>query len=154
MPFNKINPDLQRERDNCTFNVTELTNLLDGGPQKTKERKQREDMVFNEGVHNESVPGMYLSYKEKYELAIKKSCATLLMIKKLQEKGKAGLDSYIALLGGSLATAIVGDGNPLALHYIMFIPTIMGQGTVEQQAYWMSRAINLDIIGSYAQVSS
>lgn len=37
----KINPDLQRERDNCTFDVTELTYLIDGGAQKTEERRKR-----------------------------------------------------------------------------------------------------------------
>lgn len=44
------------------------------------------------------------------------------------------------------------DGNPLALHYVMFLPTLAGQGTVEQQAYWVSRAWNLEIVGTYAQV--
>lgn len=41
-----MNPDLQKERDNCTFNITELTNLIDGGPQKTEERKKRGDFNF------------------------------------------------------------------------------------------------------------
>ena len=56
------------------------------------------------------------------------------------------------MLGGTLGSAILGDGSPLTLHYVMFIPTLMGQGTVEQQAYWIGRAFNLDIIGTYAQV--
>lgn len=56
------------------------------------------------------------------------------------------------LLGGMLGSAIIKDGNPLALHYVMFLPTLAGQGTVEQQAYWISRAWNLEIIGTYAQV--
>lgn len=34
----------------------------------------------------------------------------------------------------------------------MFLPTIMGQGTSEQQAEWMGRAWNLEIMGTYAQV--
>jgi acyl-CoA oxidase len=34
----------------------------------------------------------------------------------------------------------------------MFIPAIMGQGTVEQQNKWLPRALNLEIIGTYAQV--
>lgn len=37
----KINPDLQRERDKCTFNVTELTNFIDGGVINTEERRKR-----------------------------------------------------------------------------------------------------------------
>lgn len=57
-----------------------------------------------------------------------------------------------AVLGGSLGSAILQDGSPLTLHYVMFIPTLMGQATVEQQAYWIGRAFNLDIIGTYAQV--
>lgn len=37
----RVNADLQKERDNCTFNVIELTNLIDGGIEKTAERKNR-----------------------------------------------------------------------------------------------------------------
>lgn len=55
-------------------------------------------------------------------------------------------------MGGQLGSAILGDGNPLTLHYVMFIPTIMGQGTFEQQAEWIQRAWECDIIGTYAQV--
>lgn len=36
----------------------------------------------------------------------------------------------------------------------MFVPTILGQGTLEQQAEWLGRAWNLEILGTYAQVSS
>lgn len=36
-----VNPDLVNERKKCTFNVTELTHLLDGGAQKTEERRNR-----------------------------------------------------------------------------------------------------------------
>lgn len=32
-----------------------------------------------------------------------------------------------ALLGGTLGAAILKEGNPLTLHYVMFVPTIMGQ---------------------------
>lgn len=34
------NPDLKRERQNCPFIQEEITNLLDGGKDKTAERKQ------------------------------------------------------------------------------------------------------------------
>lgn len=55
-------------------------------------------------------------------------------------------------MGGMLGSAVLKDGNPFNLHYVMFIPALMGQGTVEQQGYWVSRAWKLDIIGTYAQV--
>lgn len=36
----KVNEDLQRERDKGTFNPEELTNLIDGGADKTEERRE------------------------------------------------------------------------------------------------------------------
>lgn len=41
MSTTKINPDLVKERKTCTFDVQELTHLLDGGAEKTAERKSR-----------------------------------------------------------------------------------------------------------------
>ncbi|XP_041975385.1 probable peroxisomal acyl-coenzyme A oxidase 1 [Aricia agestis] len=146
-----INKDLQRERDNCTFNVQELICLLDGGAEKTEERKKREETALREGIHLDDVPNIYLSHKEKYEQAVKKACKLFKMIRKLQEEENAGMENYRAVLGGSLGSAILSDGSPLTLHYVMFIPTLMGQATVEQQAYWIGRAFNLNIIGTYAQ---
>lgn len=37
----KVNEDLQRERDKCTFDVNELTFLYDGGEEKTIQRRSR-----------------------------------------------------------------------------------------------------------------
>lgn len=34
----------------------------------------------------------------------------------------------------------------------MFVPTLMGQGTPEQGAHWISQAWDCRIIGTYAQV--
>lgn len=34
----------------------------------------------------------------------------------------------------------------------MFVPTILGQGTTDQQAEFLGRAWNLEILGTYAQV--
>lgn len=34
-----VNPDLAEERSKATFTVPELTNIFDGGPQKTKNKK-------------------------------------------------------------------------------------------------------------------
>lgn len=37
----EVNPDLLKERRKCTFDTQELTHLLDGGADKTEERKSR-----------------------------------------------------------------------------------------------------------------
>jgi acyl-CoA oxidase len=57
------------------------------------------------------------------------------------------------MMGSGVGSAILKEGNPLGLHFVMFIPTIMGQGTVEQQGKWLSRAYNMEIVGTYAQVN-
>lgn len=35
-----MNPDIMKERQNATFDVEKLTNILDGGPEKTKRRRE------------------------------------------------------------------------------------------------------------------
>ena len=40
---------------------------------------------------------------------------------------------------------------PLGLHMIMFIPTIQRQGTNEQVANFAKKAMNYEILGTYAQ---
>lgn len=47
----KINSDLIKERKKCTFNTVELTYLLDGGEDKTVERRSRGNYIrLNEGI--------------------------------------------------------------------------------------------------------
>jgi acyl-CoA oxidase len=40
-----MNPDLQRERDNATFDVERLTNMLDGGKARTARRRFLEAVI-------------------------------------------------------------------------------------------------------------
>lgn len=52
------------------------------------------------------------------------------------------------------ADAYFKEISPFLLHLGMFVPTIMGQGTPEQQAEWLPRALDMQIIGTYAQVGT
>lgn len=54
-------------------------------------------------------------------------------------------------MGGLLGSGLIEEGNPLSVHYVMFLPALMGHGTTMQQAEWMSRAWTCSIIGTYAQ---
>lgn len=146
----KNNEDLERERKKCSFNPLELTHLIDGGPEKTKERKEREHYFLSDPELKDSVPQDYLSHKEKYEQAVRKACLLFQKVTQLRDKG-GDLEIFRQTLSGMLGSAILKDGNPITLHYVMFLPTLVGQGTVEQQAEWMGRAWNCDIIGTYAQ---
>ncbi|KAJ2940650.1 hypothetical protein O0L34_g14757 [Tuta absoluta] len=147
----KINEDLQRERKKCTFNIEEMTNYLDGGPERTLERRQREKILMSQKEFFEGTPEEYLGHKEKYENAVKKSVLVFGMVRKLQEEGKMALTNYRDLVNGLLGSAVTKDGSPLGLHYIMFMPAILNQGTEEQQADWLPRAWTCSIIGTYAQ---
>lgn len=48
-------------------------------------------------------------------------------------------------------SGITQHGNFLGVHYGMFLPTIIGQGTDEQKKEWVEKAQSLSIIGTYAQ---
>lgn len=60
---------------------------------------------------------------------------------------------FSSVLGGMLGSALIKDSTPFSLHYVMFLPTILGQASEEQQYHWLTRAWNFEIIGTYAQVS-
>lgn len=53
-----------------------------------------------------------------------------------------------------VGAAVFKDGSPISLQYSMFIPTLDGQANEEQKKHWLKRAINSEIIGTYAQVSN
>lgn len=146
-----LNADLLKERQKCTFSTLELTHLLDGGQEHTKERRERESYFLDDPELKSSIPTEYLSHKEKYEEAIRVSCLIFRKVLHLQEEGKVGIDNFREILGGQLGSSLIKDGNPLALHYVMYIPTLMGQGSYQQQAEWIQKAWNCTMIGTYAQ---
>lgn len=51
-----------------------------------------------------------------------------------------------------VTNSIFKDGYPFYLNTIMFAPAVIGQGTPEQQAIWLKKALNYEIIGTFAQV--
>lgn len=54
-------------------------------------------------------------------------------------------------MGGTFQKFIMREGNPLSVHYDMFVPALKNLGTTQQQAEWVSRAWTCKIIGAYAQ---
>lgn len=99
----------------------------------------------------DKVPLSFLSHKEVYEENIRKAVLILKKIRQLQDEGKGGVENYMALLGGLLGSGLIREGNPMSVHFVMFLPAIMGHGTTDQQAHWMARAWSCEIIGTYAQ---
>ena len=105
------NPDLRRERQSCHFNKEEITNLIDGGVEKTKERRELgkkmfpycnifvlinlcdsnkqfcfiEEFILSDPELKDPVPMEYLSHEEKYSAELRKAC---LLFTKLTDPSK------------------------------------------------------------------
>ncbi|XP_061392969.1 probable peroxisomal acyl-coenzyme A oxidase 1 [Musca vetustissima] len=147
----KINPDLQKERNTATFVPKEFTVWWKGGQKKYEQLLQLEDIFLNDPELKDDLPISYMSHKELYEHAVRKSVRIAEKIREIRDSGEDNVEVYNALLGGSLGTALLKEGNPMALHFVMFVPTIMGQGTMDQQVEWLPKAWDCSIIGTYAQ---
>ncbi|XP_068626201.1 acyl-coenzyme A oxidase 1-like [Battus philenor] len=145
-----VNPDLKKERLKCNFNIEEVTFILDGGKDKTLQRRKIEDIVLNSGVSIDPIPEECLSLKERYDNAVRKSVLFGKLIKnELLEI--SGLEGFGNSALKRTSDAFFKEVSPFMLHLGMFVPTIIGQCTAEQQSKWLPLALNLKIIGAYAQ---
>ncbi|XP_068448392.1 peroxisomal acyl-coenzyme A oxidase 1 isoform X2 [Clinocottus analis] len=138
-----MNPDITRERQNATFDVEKLTHLLDGGPEKTRRRREIESMVFSDPDFKEEDPN-FLSRSERYDQAVKKSAQ---MILKLREYGIADPDEiycYKNMVNGNHHEA-------MGLHFVMFLPTLYSQCDPQQSRKWLPLAESFQAVGTYAQ---
>lgn len=141
MDEGKINPDLTKERGRATFKTTELTNFLDGTKEKTNRRKELENLFYSDPEICDRIPTDYLTHSEIYDDSLRKS---LHIFHKAMELA----DPQEIL---SIADAIMHEASPLTVHFVMFIPSLMGLATEEQQAKWLPNALEMKIIGTYAQ---
>ncbi|XP_064180367.1 peroxisomal acyl-coenzyme A oxidase 1 isoform X2 [Anguilla rostrata] len=86
----------------------------------------------------------FLSRSERYDAAVKKSAQ---MILKLREYGISDPEEIYCYK----SCVHRGRPEPLDLHLVMFLPTLLNQATPEQQNTFFMPAWNLEIIGTYAQ---
>ncbi|KAH6928477.1 hypothetical protein HPB50_016713 [Hyalomma asiaticum] len=146
MASGSVNPELVRERAAASFNIRELTHLLDGGSEKTERRKElgADPAFFCEPRHiriQNQGHKCYLTYSEAYADALQKCL-------KIYQKAMVLSDPREIL---TVADAILHDSTPVHVHFVMFVPALMGHANEEQQAKWLSDALTMKIIGSYAQ---
>lgn len=147
----KINKDIQEERDKCSFNVEDFAAWYFKGRDKLEDKRFLDNYFLSDPELQDKVPMSLLSHKEKYEEAVRKATVIFTKVRKLQEDGKGGVENYMALLGGTLGTGLIKEGNPMGVHFVMFLPALMGMGTADQQAEWIQRAWSCNILGTYAQ---
>ncbi|XP_022620706.1 peroxisomal acyl-coenzyme A oxidase 1 isoform X2 [Seriola dumerili] len=138
-----MNPDIMKERQNATFDVEKLTNILDGSPEKTKRRREIESMVLSDPDFKEEDPN-FLSRSERYDQAVRKSAQ---MILKLREYGIADPEEiycYKSMVCGNHHEA-------MGLHFVMFTPTLYSQCDHQQSRKWLPLADSFQLVGTYAQ---
>ncbi|XP_077990354.1 peroxisomal acyl-coenzyme A oxidase 1-like [Glandiceps talaboti] len=140
-----INPDIQRERENATFPVDELTHIRDGGKGKTVRRRHIESLALNDHDFDWG-DRSFLTRDEEYSLAVKHGVLTE---QKIKEHNIVDENEQNVYRGAVMRKR--RHGNALGLHILMFIPTIKGQGTEEQQRKWLPLAESMKVIGTYSQ---
>ncbi|TKS68816.1 Peroxisomal acyl-coenzyme A oxidase 1 [Collichthys lucidus] len=136
-----MNPDLMKERQNATFDVEKLTHILDGGPEKTKRRREIELMVLNDPDFKEEDPN-FLSRSERYDQAVRKSAQ---MILKFREYGIADPEEiycYKNMVKGNVHEA-------MGLHFVMFLPTLYSQCDPQQSRKWLPLAESYQAVGTF-----
>ncbi|XP_043601113.1 probable peroxisomal acyl-coenzyme A oxidase 1 isoform X1 [Bombus pyrosoma] len=146
-----VHKDLQYERNRCTFDPVEVTYFLDGSPEKTKQRRDREQYFSDVLALKENMSMRYKSHKEIYEDSLRITREVFSKIKKLQLSKTEEYEFVLSIFAARLGSALFPDGNPVVVHYAMFLPALMGQANSEQQTYWINRAWAGDVIGTYAQ---
>uniref|UniRef100_A0A8C5AR38 Acyl-coenzyme A oxidase n=1 Tax=Gadus morhua TaxID=8049 RepID=A0A8C5AR38_GADMO len=129
-----MNPDILRERQNATFDIEKLTNILDGGAERTNRRREIRELVG-------SCKGLLTNILQRGHSRLPT------MILKLREYGISDpveinwYKSYVHRF----------RGNPLEIHLAMFLPTLLNQATPEQMDRFFTPSWDLEIIGTYAQ---
>ncbi|XP_033833318.1 peroxisomal acyl-coenzyme A oxidase 1 isoform X1 [Periophthalmus magnuspinnatus] len=138
-----MNPDIVKERQNASFDVQKLTYILDGGPEKTKRRREIESLVLNDPDFDEEDPN-FLSRSERYEQAVRKSAQMILKLREYGISDPAEINCYKSVVRGNFHES-------LGLHYVMFLPTLYSQCDQEQSKKWLPLATSFEVLGTYAQ---
>lgn len=146
-----MNPDLKNERTKATFSIVKITNMLDGGKDRTERRRQLEAVIARDptGIFSND-DNAYLHRTERHVRALAKHVRLIELCRKLgignETQGEIILDKDFPTL-----LAAIADDLPTALHWIMFVPNIKSLCDDEQQAQWLPLCRDWRMIGCYAQ---
>uniref|UniRef100_H9H7D6 Acyl-coenzyme A oxidase n=1 Tax=Monodelphis domestica TaxID=13616 RepID=H9H7D6_MONDO len=136
-----VNPSLAAERQNKSFNVERLTNLLDGGEELTQRRRQVESMIYSDPVFSQR-NNYFMSQNQRYEAAVRKSVHCKKLMKQMGWREEGPEKSYMyRALGGDTAFNI----------HAVFRRALHSLGADEQISKWGPLTENFQIIVTYAQ---
>ncbi|CAG2251362.1 peroxisomal acyl-coenzyme A oxidase 1-like [Mytilus edulis] len=135
------NQDLTLERSNASFNINEITEIIDGGVDKTKFRKEMEKLLFDDPLFKDFYKTFFKTRSELYE----ESIARGVKLFSLRQKYKWTDEQFEVI--EDLVNHLFG----MSLHFTMFIPSLERLATETQKAKWLPLATNFKILGTYAQ---
>lgn len=132
--------DAMTEREKATFSSDNLSEYMNGGKEVIEKRRELIEMMKTKPWGDKS--GRYSMTREEEHVAGLRGAVgiwRLMREENLSIKDAAEMRQLLFLPGG------------FELHIGMFIPSILSQGTEEQQAKWLPLCMNLQLIGTYAQ---
>ena len=133
--------DINRERENATFNVRKMTELLYSKYQLDTAERMRK-IVNDDFEFQDCLKDRYFR-TDRIEI-MKNNLRKLKRV--LQITKEMGLNTV-----ESWALRAELDIGGIGLHDGVFLPNIMGMSTPEQYAAWVEKAQNYETIGCYAQ---
>lgn len=131
--------ELPRERAGASFDVVNMMHVLDGGPEGTERRRyicSPLKAIDTDDKHNMTREEMMSKHFDEF---ISMHKAAIMNGFRPKNKDGAWMGQY-STITGSLLT-----------HLGLFVPCIMSQGSSDQVAAWLPRAMTFKIVGSYAQ---
>ncbi|GFR44234.1 hypothetical protein Agub_g5369 [Astrephomene gubernaculifera] len=132
--------DLAQERRKATFDVQELSYVLNEG-KDLLEKKQLFAELLASTPWGDKSRRYFLDREEEYVGALRAAFG-------IWEKMKS---EKLSVEDAMIMRTLVDFPGGLELHIGMFIPSVMSQGSPEQQAKWMPLCTKLNVIGTYAQ---
>ncbi len=132
--------DAAMERDKATFSSDNLSEYMNGGKDNIVKRRKLIEIMKTKPWGDKR--GRYNMTREEEHVAGLRGAVgiwRLMREENLDIRDAAEMRQLLFLPGG------------FELHIGMFIPSILSQGTDEQQATWLPLCMNLQLIGTYAQ---
>ncbi len=136
--------DLRREREGSTVDVEALAAALAGGEERlARVRALSALLQLPENAAWATKDDRYFLTREQLH---RRGLEVALGIRDMVERHSLSFPEDAMEL-----RKLVDLPGGFELHFGMFIPTLMGQGTDEQQAHWLPQALSLKMVGTYAQ---
>jgi len=132
--------DLRRERRGATFDIWELSSFIHGGAEEFAKWESQVQMVMSDPL----LAGddlWWISREDRYMRACERARRFV----------KICRDNKLPFFERSKLLVLLGEDCFVTLHNIMFVPTLMNLADDEQQSWWLEKADQYRILGTYAQ---